>query len=99
MIALGHPGGLEVTVIDSDQVSEANVGWQMFYPSDVGLSKATVLVNRINMAMGSRHCHHGAVPGCAPKTLATLFRLAGRTNEMRRKARLPYHVHVSCLYP
>ncbi len=53
MIALGHPGGLEVTVMDSDQVSEANVGRQMFYPSDVGLPKATVLVNRINMAMGT----------------------------------------------
>lgn len=53
MIALGHPGGLDVTVIDSDQVSEANVGRQMFYPSDVGLPKATVLVNRINMAMGT----------------------------------------------
>jgi PRTRC genetic system ThiF family protein len=53
MIALGHPGGLDVTVIDSDQVSEANVGRQMFYPSDVGLPKASVLVNRINMAMGT----------------------------------------------
>jgi len=53
MLALGHPGGLDVTVIDSDQVSEANVGRQMFYPSDVGLPKATVLVNRINMAMGT----------------------------------------------
>ena len=39
MIALGHPGGLDVTVIDSDQVSEANVGRQMFYPSDVGLCR------------------------------------------------------------
>ena len=29
MVALGHPGGLDVTVIDSDQVSEANVGRQM----------------------------------------------------------------------
>ncbi|MBU4005801.1 MAG: PRTRC system ThiF family protein, partial [Gammaproteobacteria bacterium] len=53
MLALGHPGGLDVTVVDADQVSEANVGRQMFYPSDVGLSKASVLVNRINMAMGT----------------------------------------------
>ncbi len=53
MIALGHPGGLDVTVIDADQVSEANVGRQMFYPSDVGLPKAVVLVNRINMTMGT----------------------------------------------
>jgi PRTRC genetic system ThiF family protein len=39
MLALGHPGGLDVTVIDADQVSEANVGRQMFYPSDVGLPR------------------------------------------------------------
>lgn len=52
MLALGHPGGLEVKVIDDDTVSEANVGRQMFFPSDIGMPKASVLVNRINMAMG-----------------------------------------------
>lgn len=52
MIALGHPEGLDVTVVDSDTVSMANVGRQMFFPSDVGKYKAEVLVNRLNIAMG-----------------------------------------------
>jgi PRTRC genetic system ThiF family protein len=52
MIALGHPGGLQVDVIDDDLVSQANVGRQMFWQSDVGLPKAHVLVQRINAAMG-----------------------------------------------
>lgn len=53
MVALGHPGGLDVKVVDDDLVSESNIGRQMFFPSDVGLPKATVLVNRINMTMGT----------------------------------------------
>lgn len=52
MVALGHPGGLEVQVIDSDTVSATNVGRQMFFPSDIGRNKAEVLVQRLNMAMG-----------------------------------------------
>lgn len=49
MKALGHPGGLQVTVVDGDSVSEANIGRQAFWPSDVGQNKAEVLVNRINL--------------------------------------------------
>lgn len=52
MLSLGHPGGLDVLVIDDDTVSPSNVGRQMFYPSDIGQYKAEVLVNRINLAMG-----------------------------------------------
>ena len=52
MLSLGHPGGLHVTVWDNDLVSMANVGRQMFFPSDVGMPKATILVHRINMTMG-----------------------------------------------
>lgn len=52
MLALGHPGGLEVAVLDADTVSASNVGRQMFFPSDVGRNKASVLIQRINMAMG-----------------------------------------------
>ena len=52
MIALGHPGGLHVTAIDSDTVSESNVGRQAFVWSDIGQPKATVLINRLNMAFG-----------------------------------------------
>lgn len=51
MHELGHPGGLEVTVIDPDTVSKTNVGRQDFYPSDVGHSKAAILVHRCNMRM------------------------------------------------
>lgn len=53
MIALGHPGGLHVTVYDSDTVSESNIGRQGFFPADVGLNKAMVLVNRLNMCWGT----------------------------------------------
>jgi len=52
MLALGHPGGLHVTVLDPDLVSEANVGRQLFSDSDVGFSKAVVLVHRINLYYG-----------------------------------------------
>jgi len=52
LIAKGHPAGLEVTVVDPDTVSPANVGRQAFYPGDVGMYKADVLVNRANMALG-----------------------------------------------
>lgn len=52
MVSLGHPGGLDVTVIDPDTVSPSNVGRQMFFPSDVGRHKSEVLIQRLNMAMG-----------------------------------------------
>ena len=48
----GHPGGLEVTVVDADTVSETNCVRQPFSRSDIGLSKAAVLVNRVNMFWG-----------------------------------------------
>ena len=54
MVALGHPGGLNVTWIDDDIVSEAHVGRQAFDRSDVGQHKASVLINRANMALGDR---------------------------------------------
>lgn len=50
MIALGHPGGLHVTLIDDDIVSPSNVGRQAFYPCDTGTYKALTLINRANMA-------------------------------------------------
>ncbi|QUN31834.1 PRTRC system ThiF family protein (plasmid) [Cupriavidus sp. KK10] len=54
MLELGHPGGIECTVYDDDTVSETNVGRQGFYPNDVGQHKATLLVNRLNLLMGTR---------------------------------------------
>lgn len=50
--SLGHPGGLDVTMFDPDTVSESNIGRQLFYQTDVGLNKATVLVHRVNVAFG-----------------------------------------------
>lgn len=49
--ALGHPG-LHVTAVDADRVSEANVGRQLFLPSEVGQNKAIALVTRVNAAFG-----------------------------------------------
>lgn len=48
---LGHPG-LNVTVYDDDIVTEANIGRQLFSPSDLGRSKSEVLVTRINTFYG-----------------------------------------------
>ena len=51
MIALGHPHGLKVTVVDPDVVSAANIGRQNFYEGDIGCFKADVLVSRANMVL------------------------------------------------
>jgi len=51
LLALGHPG-LQVGLADGDTVSTSNLVRQSFYPSDVGLNKATVLINRINLSCG-----------------------------------------------
>ena len=56
--ALGHPG-LHVTAYDPDEITEANIGRQLFSPSDLGLNKATVLVTRINQFFGN---DWGAMP-------------------------------------
>lgn len=49
---LGHPG-LFVTLYDPDIVTEANIGRQLFGPSDLGQSKAQCLVTRINNFFGN----------------------------------------------
>lgn len=52
MLDLGHPGGLHLTVFDDDTVSQANVGRSLFYECDVGLNKAIVAAQRVNMCYG-----------------------------------------------
>lgn len=52
LLDFGHPGGLDVTVMDGDAVSEANVGRARFYAADVGVNKAQVIVNRVNLCHG-----------------------------------------------
>ena len=49
LLGLGHPAGLDVTLIDPDTVSTTNVGRQCFFPSDVGHYKAEILINRANI--------------------------------------------------
>lgn len=71
MIELGHPHGLELTVWDGDAVAAHNTLRQNFALSDVGHNKASVMVNRCNMAFGldwrdeprmfSRSAHRGSV--------------------------------------
>lgn len=47
----GH-AGLSVTLADGDMVSETNCVRQPFASSDIGLNKAIVLVNRVNLFWG-----------------------------------------------
>lgn len=49
--AIGHPG-IHVYAFDADEVSEANIGRQLFSPVDVGNNKAVVLITRINRHFG-----------------------------------------------
>jgi PRTRC genetic system ThiF family protein len=49
--AFGHPG-IHLLLADGDLVSDSNLVRQSFFPSDVGLPKATVLINRINLSCG-----------------------------------------------
>lgn len=50
LLALDHPGGLEVTVWDADTVAAHNAIRQNFFLADVGRNKADVMVNRLNIA-------------------------------------------------
>jgi len=52
LLARGHPGGLHVTVMDGDTISATNCIRQPFSRSEIGLSKAIVLVNRLNLFWG-----------------------------------------------
>ncbi|MBL7942472.1 MAG: PRTRC system ThiF family protein [Flavobacteriales bacterium] len=65
--AMGHPG-LYVSVFDGDQVSEANVGRQMYAMSDIGYKKSVVAVTRVNRFFG---LNWKAVTSNYTKTLVT----------------------------
>jgi PRTRC genetic system ThiF family protein len=57
----GHAGGLHVMLADGDLVSETNCIRQPFAAADVGLHKAVVLINRVNLFWGLRwqaHAEH-----------------------------------------
>jgi PRTRC genetic system ThiF family protein len=52
LLLAGHPGGLDVTLIDGDVVSPTNCVRQPFSQSEIGLSKSVVLASRINLFWG-----------------------------------------------
>jgi PRTRC genetic system ThiF family protein len=52
LLAAGHPYGLRVFLIDGDRITETNCVRQPFSRSEVGLYKAVVLINRLNMFWG-----------------------------------------------
>ena len=52
LLASGHPYGLRVFLIDGDRITETNCVRQPFSRSEVGLYKAVVLINRLNMFWG-----------------------------------------------
>src|ERR1700683_4771474 len=54
----GHAGGVQVMLADGDQVSDTNCVRQPFAAADVGLNKATVLINRVNLFWGLRWQAH-----------------------------------------
>jgi PRTRC genetic system ThiF family protein len=54
----GHTGGLHVMLVDGDQVSDTNCVRQPFASADVGLNKAVVLINRVNLFWGLRWQAH-----------------------------------------
>lgn len=54
---------LQVTVVDDDIVTEANLGRQPFYRCDLGNSKARTLTERVNLAHGlAWKAVHGRAP-------------------------------------
>ena len=52
LLAFGHPGGLAVTLIDPDTVTETNCVRQPFCRTEIRLPKAIVLAHRINVFWG-----------------------------------------------
>lgn len=52
LLAYGHPEGLHVTLLDPDVISPTNCVRQPFSRSEIGLHKAVVLVNRLNLFWG-----------------------------------------------
>ena len=49
----GHPGGLAVTLVDGDVVTDANVGRSRYFAPDVGAGKAATLITRVNLCYGT----------------------------------------------
>jgi PRTRC genetic system ThiF family protein len=52
MLIAGHPGGLQVTLMDGDIISPTNCVRQPFCLAEVGLAKVVVMVSRLNLFWG-----------------------------------------------
>lgn len=52
MLVARHSGGLHVTIMDGDIISPSNCVRQPFCSSEIGLSKAIVMVSRLNLFWG-----------------------------------------------
>lgn len=52
MLVAGHPGGLQVTLMDGDIISPVNCVRQPFSSAEIGLAKAVVMVSRLNLFWG-----------------------------------------------
>src|SRR5437867_11772386 len=52
MLVHGHRGGLDVTLMDGDVVSMTNCVRQPFSQTEIGHSKAVVLISRLNLFWG-----------------------------------------------
>lgn len=97
MIALGHPGGLDVTVVDGDTVSASNVGRQLFYKTDIGLSKAVVLTHRVNACYGLNwKAHPYYLTDGEAKSISAFDLVIGCVDT--RKARRTIHAAVNESY-
>ena len=73
---------LDVTVVDDDIVSEANLGRQPFFRCDIGNSKARTLTERINLAHGlAWTAVHGRAPEAAKLDGTDIVYLATRESQ------------------
>jgi PRTRC genetic system ThiF family protein len=52
LLVYGHPEGMHVTLLDPDLISPTNCVRQPFSRSEIGLYKAVVLANRLNLFWG-----------------------------------------------
>lgn len=94
--ALGHKG-LQVSAVDNDIVSRANIGRQLFSPVDEGRYKSEVLITRVNNFFGLRWEAHNVritkdskISHC-PIVITAVDNAATR-KEVFENLKLTYHI-------
>jgi len=53
MLVAGHPGGLQLTLMDGDVISPVNCVRQPFCQAEIGVAKVVVMVGRLNLFWGT----------------------------------------------